>query len=95
MPLVRRIVFLHVHVHEIGILPQVRDHVNSVEDVQAAPTQVAAQYYTASSTTQLVELYSPFRSLIQYRPRGIMRKLCLSKPRPWPETHLIKRSAES
>ena len=43
MPLVGRIVFLHVHVHEIGILPQVRDHVNSVEDVQAAPTQVAAQ----------------------------------------------------
>ena len=24
-----------------GILPQVRDHVNSIEDVQAAPTQVA------------------------------------------------------
>ena len=94
MPLVRRIVFLHVHVHEIGILPQVRDHVNSVEDVQAAPTQVAAQYYTASSNTQPVELYSPFGS-IQYRPRGITRKLCLSKPRPWPEAHLIIRSAES
>ena len=23
----------------IGILPQVREHVNSIEDVQAAPTQ--------------------------------------------------------
>eukprot|EP00964_Phaeocystis_antarctica_P014241 scaffold7843_cov61-Phaeocystis_antarctica.AAC.3 len=86
MPLVGRIVFLHVHVHEIGILPQVRDHVNSVEDVQAAPTQVAAQYYTASSTTQPVESYSPF---------GIMRNLCLSKPKPRLETHLTKRSAES
>ena len=33
-------VHVHVHGHENGFLPQVRDHVNSVEDVQAALTQV-------------------------------------------------------
>ena len=42
----------------IAILPQVREHVNSIEDVQAAPTQV---------------LYSP-SSYTQHQPRGSMRK---------------------
>ena len=47
------------HVHVIAILPQVREHVNSIEDVQAAPSQV---------------LYSP-SLYTQHQPRGIMREV--------------------
>ena len=49
----------HVHVHVIAILPQVREHVNSIEDVQAAPSQV---------------LYSP-SLYTQHQPRSFMREV--------------------
>ena len=48
----------HVHVHVIAI-PQVREHVNSIEDVQAAPLQV---------------LYSPPYTR-KHQLRGIMREV--------------------
>ena len=55
----------------IGILRQVRDHVNSVEDVQAAaPTQAAEQLVHS-------QYYTPHNANTD---RSIMRKLGLSKP---------------
>ena len=54
-----------------GIFPQVRDHVNSVEDVQATPTQVAAEWY-------MPVLYSLSRS----RNRAV---LCASFACPNPD----------
>ena len=77
MPLVGRIVFLHVHVQEIGIiLPQVRDHVDSVEDVQAAPTQVAAQYYLS----QVLTASRSILPLREYNTKPVLCSLPVQKP---------------
>ena len=54
-----------------GILPQVRDHVNSIEDVQAAPTQVALRSSTPPVLIPITWYYAQAN---------------LSKPRPRPET---------
>jgi len=45
--------------HVIGFPPQVHDHINSIEDVQVAPSQV---------------LYSP-SLYTQHQPRGIVREV--------------------
>ena len=51
-----------------GILPQVRDHVNSIEDVQAAPKQVAPRSSTPPVLIPITWYYA--RANLSYQAPG-------------------------